>query len=382
MMLKKGFVFAFLTGILFFITACGDEIQQSPVFYETENPTNLSDWNILHIQIQTLYLSDRVVPYDLNSPLFTDYAHKLRTVWLPEGTTASYRDKEALDFPVGTIISKTFYYPTPNGSPQGGATVVHSDDKTAQHLNPGLNLSAVRLMETRLLVHRKDGWVALPYVWTDDQSDAILKRTGDIKKLELIGRGEGRENFAYIIPNANQCAGCHATNATTRDIAPIGPKARHLNKDYPYADGVKNQLVAWQDMGILVDLPDEKWPQNVDWKASNASLNKRARSYLDINCSHCHNPVGAADTSGLLLEPSTPDGTNLGRCKIPIAAGTGTGNRIFDIVPGKPDASILTYRMHSTNPAVMMPELGRSLSHTEGVALISEWITAMNGTCE
>ena len=112
------------------------------------------------------------------------------------------------------------------------------------------------------------------------------------------------------------------------------------------------------------------------------TLDARARSYLDINCSHCHNKVGPADTSGLLLEPDSPFGPSLGLCKLPIAAGTGTGDRKFGIVPGKPDESIFTYRMESTNPAVMMPELGRSLAHREGVELIAEWIAEMDGACD
>ena len=68
-------------------------------------------------------------------------------------------------------------------------------------------------------------------------------------------------------------------------------------------------------------------------------------------------------------------------CKLPIAAGTGTGDRKYGIVPGEPAESIFTYRMKSTLPSEMMPELGRSLSHAEGVALIEQWIAEMDGSC-
>ena len=74
-------------------------------------------------------------------------------------------------------------------------------------------------------------------------------------------------------------------------------------------------------------------------------------------------------------------GPALGLCKLPIAAGSGTGGRPFDIVPGQPDQSILLHRMETTKPSAMMPELGRSLSHEEGVALVREWISAMAGVC-
>jgi hypothetical protein len=71
----------------------------------------------------------------------------------------------------------------------------------------------------------------------------------------------------------------------------------------------------------------------------------------------------------------------LGECKLPIAAGQGTGGNKFSIVPGKPEESILVYRMTSIDPGAMMPELGRSLVHDEGVALIADWISEMEGSC-
>ena len=67
----------------------------------------------------------------------------------------------------------------------------------------------------------------------------------------------------------------------------------------------------------------------------------------------------------------------LGIYKATVSAGAGTGGHTYSIVPGHPEESIMVYRMNSTNPGAMMPELGRSLIHQEGVALISEWIKEM-----
>ena len=94
------------------LMACHDSTVGTPVFHAQEKPPRLSDWNVLRVDGNTLMLADRVVSYDLNTPLFSDYAHKLRTVWMPEGSSAKYRETESFEFPVGTIISKTFYYPT------------------------------------------------------------------------------------------------------------------------------------------------------------------------------------------------------------------------------------------------------------------------------
>ncbi len=394
-------LFACLLVSLFSLTACQDSDIGSPVFHAEGKPTKLSDWNILDLQGVTLEFADRVVAYDLNTPLFSDYAHKLRTVWVPTGEAAVFDATDTFKFPIGTIISKTFYYPRSQG--QDDSSVLKALDETAEKLVAGLRLDEVKLIETRLLVRREAGWVALPYVWNASQTEAVLKRTGDIKQLSLVDyqakqqdKPQGKQqDFAYVVPNENQCAGCHATNATTREIIPIGPKARHLDKDYVYKSGRSNQLTAWVDQGLLTGLPNSStdglakeveslnaWSKNALWGDDSQSLDHRARSYLDINCSHCHNAVGPADTSGLLLEPTDKSGQSLGLCKLPIAAGTGTGNRKFGIVPGKPDESIFTFRLESTLPSVMMPELGRSLSHSEGVALIREWIANMPGRCD
>lgn len=370
------------------LVACGDvgksdSANLTPVFHATDNPERLSEWRMLSTTGNKLQLGKRVLPYDLNTSLFTDYAHKLRTVWLPDGKTAEYGATDTFSFPVGTVITKTFYYPIPTGSSPKDAAVRRSADDTNKLLNSGFDLASIRLIETRILVHRADGWVALPYVWNEEQTDATLQRTGDIKNLELIDTGGSKQAFSYIVPNTNQCAACHATNSADRKNKPIGLKARHLNKDFQYKDGTRNQLAYWQAVGVLKGVPaNSAIPKNALWNDSTAALDHRARSYLDINCSHCHSNKGAANTSGLMLERDAPADLKLGVCKLPIAAGTGTGDRKFGIVPGKPDESIFTYRMASIKPEEMMPELGRSLSHDEGVALIREWIAVMSGNCQ
>ena len=86
--------------------------------------------------------------------------------------------------------------------------------------------------------------------------------------------------------------------------------------------------------------------------------------------------------SGMWLDASIKDPLKLGFCKQPVAAGKGTGNRLYDIAPGHADASVLAFRMDSDDPSVMMPELGRSVVHREGVRLIRQWIDAQHGNCD
>jgi hypothetical protein len=111
------------------------------------------------------------------------------------------------------------------------------------------------------------------------------------------------------------------------------------------------------------------------------SIEARARAYIEINCAHCHNPQAAANTTGLYLTASETDPARLGVCKVPVAAGNGSGDLRFGVTPGKPEESILMRRVESVEPKVLMPELGRSVVHREGVALVRQWIDSLKGEC-
>ncbi len=357
-----------------FLATCGGQ-QLNPTFHADENPTALSAWGVVNVKDNELALGKDVLPYALNTPLFTDYAHKLRTIWMPKGMSAAYREGDVLEFPIGTIISKTFYYPV--GS---DGTVLKAKDSQPVTQNTGLNLTAHKLIETRLLVRREAGWEPLSYVWNADETDAKLTRIGAILKLTLKDI-DTETDFNYVVPNINQCAGCHAPNNTTREISPIGPKPRHLNDDYVYAGGAMNQIDKLIQIGFLGETPKIR-PRNAIWTDVSETVEARARAYLDANCTHCHNPVGPADTSGLHLNPENKSLPHLGICKNAVAAGGGTGGRKYDIMPGEPENSIMIYRMASRDPGKMMPELGRSLTDKEGVQLLEAWIAAMEPVCE
>ena len=371
--------FGVLAIVLLLVQGCRQPMP--PVaFHEDGKPARLSDWHVVEARDGKLTLNAGVVAYDLNTPLFTDYAHKLRTIWMPKGKSAAYRPVDSFDFPEGTIISKTFYYPKAAGGKPD--EVARTYDSTHDFLGEGLDLARVHLIETRLLVRRASGWVAIPYVWNAEQTDAVLARTGAVLPLTLVdARGE-REDFNYVVPDESQCLSCHAQDWLARKLQPIGPKARHLNRSYRYAEGAQNILAHLAEVGYLSGLPaPAQVARNADWADPHASLDARARAYLDINCGHCHNPKGAANTTALMLDAGTPEDRRLGLCKPPVAAGRGTGDRLFDIVPGQPGASIVPYRMASADPGEMMPELGRSTVHREGVALIGAWIAAQQGGC-
>jgi uncharacterized repeat protein (TIGR03806 family) len=360
--------------------ACEPTARQ-PTLHEPDGiPERLSDWGILVTDGKHLRLGDGVVPYDLNTPLFTDYALKLRTVWMPTGTQANYREDRELDFPVGTVISKTFHYEKAASWSAESFAVVQAERESALDENRRLDLGKHVLVETRLLIRYEEGWSALPYVWNEEQTDAFLEIAGDARRISLLS-GEGVTDATYIVPDANQCAGCHVTDHSAREMRPIGPKAWQLDRPYSWWGNDASQLDNWSTNDLVADF-DGAAPGGVMWlDPDSGSLEERARAYLDANCAHCHNPAGAADTSALHLNLDAPVDRLFGVCKTPVAVGRGSGDRPFDIYPGRPDDSIMVFRMEHTDPAIAMPELGRSTVHGEGVRVIRDWISSLNGDC-
>ena len=222
-------------------------------FFAEGKPEKLSDWHLVEAHDGKLVANTGVVPYDLNTPLFSDYAHKFRTMWMPKGTAAKYDAEGAFDFPLGTVLTKTFFYPKPANAAGEAKAVARTYDVSHDFAKDSgaeaLDLNKVRLIETRVLVRREKGWEAIPYVWNAAQTDAELARTGDAIPLELVDDQGAREAFTYVVPNENQCAGCHVTNVKAKQIEPLGPRARHLNRDYAYASGKENQLAHWTGKG-------------------------------------------------------------------------------------------------------------------------------------
>jgi uncharacterized repeat protein (TIGR03806 family) len=278
--------------------------------------------------------------YTLRTPLFSDYADKQRFVYIPQGREARVVAGGTIEFPVGTVLFKSFGWADHNGG---------------------------KPVETRLLIHRTSGWVALPYIWDADGKDATLALGGRRVLVSFKSPDGEAHSIRYAVPNKNQCKECHSTNGV---IEPIGPKMRNLRVD----------LTGMQKAPPIrvrgIPARSVTMPQWDDPKSGGVA--DRARAYLDVNCAHCHNPAGSASNSGLFLRwTDDPAGVNYGIGKRPTAAGRGSGGMDFAIAPGDPARSFMIYRLESTDPGIAMPEVGRSTVHKEGAALLRQWIAEM-----
>ena len=311
-------------------------------------PNKLSEFNFF-IDNSAQVPHDKVVPYELISTLFSDYSYKQRWVYVPTNQKATfYKESSVFDFPVGSALIKTFYYPIDERDPSKG----------------------MNLLETRLLLRKENGWEAVSYAWNDEQNEAFKKIAGKTINVSWTNFLGEEEDVRYRVPNVNQCKECHAADDK---ITPIGPKARNINKDFNYEEGEFNQLDYWMTKQIIDSYPLEL-VSPVDWSDESQNINDRVRSYLDVNCGHCHSPTGNANSTGLYLHLDETRDIHLGIYKKPVATGRGSGGLKYSIVPGKPEESILLHRMISLDPGVMMPESGRALSHHEAVEMVREWI--------
>ena len=293
--------------------------------------------------------ADGVMPYDVVSTLYADGAGKFRFLSIPKGTKIHFDPSARWDFPDGTMAIKTFFY-------------------ELDPANPGTKR---QLLETRIL--RKSGglWSANTYLWNDAQTEANRFVAGQLLHIQFVD-GTGVD---YQVPSTSVCRTCHGQDST---IVPLGPRTRQLNRLHDYGNGPENQLTHLATLGWLdAALPSLDTVEQMSDPHGMDSVDARARSYLEANCSHCHNPQGFAASTNLRLDILSPQPINYGVCKTPVAAGPAAGTDKYDIVPGHPELSIVVRRLSSNDPMVKMPPLPLTTVDSFGVDLISQWVTGM-----
>jgi uncharacterized repeat protein (TIGR03806 family) len=359
--MKKNYVLFCTLLIAFSIISCEKDNEEeykpvSPVVLDlTQVPyPKLSDYKFFEGEMKAQNPALGVLPYEPISQLFTDYAHKKRFVWMPEGVKATYNgDGKILNFPTGAVLIKTFYY---------------------DNVQPS---NTTKIIETRLLIKKENEWIFAEYVWNDEQTEATLQTNGGFVDIAWKDENNVIKSTQYRTPSTGECLTCHKA---TDSAIPIGPKPQNLNGNLTYANGTKNQLEKWVEMGYL----DSNYPTNIntvtDWKDTSKPLELRVRSYIDINCAHCHQAGSHCSYRSMRFafsESANPQ--NLGICVTP---DEDLGNGLISIVlPRTPIRSVLDYRIKSTDPSTRMPLLGRTLVHEEAAQLITEWINSLT-PCE
>lgn len=262
--------------LLFIIVACNsnnyrdEEYVAIPDFNfpkSTKFKENLSDYKIFEGSPADLLPSKDFRLLELSSTLFTDYSHKQRLVKLPTGTKMEKLDDGSIEFPNGTILTKTFFY---------------YNDERDQSLGK-------QIIETRLEIKENDIWNVATYIWNNEQTEATLETNGLETKISWISENGTKRSTNYRVPTENQCMTCHQSNSK---LTPLGPTLRNLNRIVKRDSANVNQIEHLQSVGIINDFDVSEINHIADYKNMEASLTDRSRAYLDINCAHCHNPKG------------------------------------------------------------------------------------------
>ena len=295
--------------------------------------------------------STGLIPYDMIEPFWSDGADKSRWMAIPNDGTydtadeqITYSTDEAWDFPRGSVLVKHF------------------------------EIDGQRL-ETRFEVKGDDDvYYFLTYKWNAAGTDADLL-TGALD--EDITVGGVTQSWHY--PSRTECLSCHfPQNGNV-----LGPKTRNLNKSilYPSTGIIKNQLVNLSELGILTEnITDANvgtYPTVYAKDDLTASLEDRARTYIDVNCASCHVP-NVDNVAMFDARYSTPlANQNLIYGDVVYDEGL-TDPKV--IIPQDVANSMAHFRMNSTQTGIEMPPIAKDVVDTAGVQLIEDWINSLTPT--
>ena len=313
-----------------------------------EYPPLLSQTGLFS-DLASLTPAQGMVPFEVNMPLWSSGLSKKRWVMIPNDgvpNTAeeriTYSENHSWQFPVGTVFVKHFARP----------------DNQAH-------------LETRLFVHGNDGWGGVSYKWRAGESEADLVEDGLVEPLTVNG-----QTFDYLYPSRAQCWQCH--QAGTGPV--LGFRTRQLNRTVTYPNGVSaNQIESFSAAGFISQVLKAGDLANVitsgDIGDPDLSDEKYVRSYLDSNCSHCHQPDGSSRAffDARLITPLTNQSLICG----PLIDGLGLPSPAV-LKPGSLENSALFHRITSENSSIAMPPIARGPVDHDAVSRVANWLLSLN----
>jgi uncharacterized repeat protein (TIGR03806 family) len=303
--------------------------------------------------VATLTPAPGLVPYTVNSPLWSDGAAKQRWMALPVNTTIHFSAEGEWRFPAGTVLVKHFELPVDERHPE-----------------------TRRRLETRLLVLDSTGSAyGLTYKWRPDNSDADLLATGLNETIDVHNADGAVHQQAWSYPSPTDCMQCHTSAAGYV----LGPKSRQLNRDFtdPQTQQTGNQISQWARLGLFDKPPTDQAIAALDALVpidrTSAPLESRVRSYLDANCSNCHRPGGVHTLWDARFDTPLQ---HAGIINAGLVANTPIANARV-VRPGDPARSILYRRVSSIDGKTRMPPLGHNIVDAPAAAAIEQWISQM-----
>lgn len=316
-------------------------------------PQRLSEAGVFS-DLATLTPVSGLVPYDVQSPLWSDGAVKRRWISVPAGTSIGYGDSDQLEFPPGTVFVKHFELALDERSPE-----------------------LRRRLETRVwIVASSSQQNGVTYRWNEDQTDAELSPALQTEQLSIVGSDGQARLQRYTYPGTQDCQACH--NARVGYV--LGARLAQLNRPMVYEPGgpATEQLLAWSSWGLFDTPLDESdvelAPRLASPSDTSADLEARVRSYWDGNCSMCHagNDALVLGWDARFSTPLEEQGV-FERPRNPLFSATQL------IMPGSPRDSLIYLRGNTTEFAVRMPPIGRNRVDPAYIELLSRWIVSLGG---
>ncbi len=359
-------------------------------------PTRLSETG-LFVSTKDLRPDPALIPYSVNAPLWSDGAHKERFIALSGRSQIDFTSNHGWGFPEGAVLVKTFFLDLEAGNP-----------------------ASRRRLETRLLTKQQNEWVGYTYVWNDAQTDAtLLGAAGADQEFTVRDSNApgGARKQTWHFPSRAECMVCHSRAANFV----LGLTEAQMNRLHDYGGGqVDNQLRVLERLGVLranwfdyeredikrqpagepdktrkellrqlhaaesrrapatnsVLLPraPERLRKLADPADPAASLDDRARAYLQANCAQCHVRSGGGNAQiDLEFLTSRAEMKLFGERPQHSAFGLADARLV---APGQPEQSVLLRRM-SNRDTGHMPPLATTRVDEQAVKLITEWIAEM-----
>jgi uncharacterized repeat protein (TIGR03806 family) len=313
-----------------------------------------------------------LIPFTVNSPLWSDGAHKERFIALPEMSQIDFTEEGAWKFPEGAVLVKTF---------------------TLDEKAPDRPLR--RRIETRLLVIQQNEWVGYTYRWNPEQTDAVLIESAGADAVYTVqDETLGERQQPWRFPSRTECMVCHSRAAGFV----LGLTTLQMNKDHDYGGVVDNQLRALAHAGVFkyrvpnstdndgkpiyddgkparysdtLSKSPHEYSKLVDPQDEKAALEARVRSYLHANCAQCHVAAGGGNAAMELRWSTSREKAKVIGVR-PLHDRFGINEALL-VAPGSPERSVLLHRM-SKRGRGQMPPLATAHPDPAGIALIRRWI--------
>lgn len=309
-----------------------------PLQKDIEPPHLLSMTGLFQGDVISLQPVSELLAYDINQALWVDYAKKQRFLYLPQNKKILFSENNAWIFPVGTILVKHFKMET--------------------------SFQVFKNIETRILVRKEGGdvqnWVGYTYKWIDNDATLVDAKESPVVDLNIDATADGGARVQnFKIPNRKMCMQCH--NSSVGFVRSV--RTEQINREYAN----NNQLLKWNTLNLFdKDIGSiDKFIKFSTITDSNASLEERAKTYLDVNCSHCHNP----DPAALCYYT----GLDFRFDKINVDALVASEH----LVKGSKEASMIYQRMSSEQIGERMPYIGSQLKDNIALSVVGAWIDSL-----